>query len=56
MHTLKIIATVFDVLFIIIIFYFQRALRWNRKDDRASIIGFWTMIELYILNVVCIWQ
>lgn len=55
MYTVKIITTIFNILFALIIFYFQKGLRWKRENDRASIVGFWTMISIYVLNTICMW-
>lgn len=55
MYTVKIITTIFNILFAFIIFYFKKNLRWKRESDKASIIGFWMMIGLYALNIICMW-
>lgn len=55
MHTTKILVTVSNILFAILIIHFSRGLKWKKLDDRASIIGFFAMDLLYALNVVCIW-
>lgn len=53
MQTLKIIVSVFDVLYGIAILSFLLPLRWRNKNDRVSIVAFAGMIVLYALNILC---
>lgn len=52
---LKVLATVLDGMFGLILLFFCRNLHWWDKNNRASIIGFGLMILTYILNVFVIW-
>lgn len=55
MQVLKIITTVFNILFLFIIWFFVRGLSWSKKDDRFSIVGFGSMMLLYATNAFLIW-
>lgn len=54
MNTLKTVAIVLDIIFLLIIAFFSKNLKWHNEKDRASIVGFGMMIFTYILNIVCI--
>lgn len=54
MDALKTVVIVFDVLFLLIIVFFSKDLKWQNRKDRASIVGFGMMILTYILNIACI--
>lgn len=56
MQALKIITTIFNILFTLIIVFFSRGLIWSKEDDRFSIVGFGSMMVLYITNIFLIWQ
>lgn len=56
MQALKIITTVLNVLFILIILFFSRDLTWEKEDDRFSIVGFGGMTLAYALSIVCMWR
>lgn len=56
MQALKIITTVLNVLFFLIILFFNRGLSWEKKDDRFSIVGFGGMMLLYAVNTFLIWR
>ena len=55
MNTLKTIATVFNILNILTLLCFVNGLRWYKEDDRASIVGFWSMIILLMANSILMW-
>lgn len=55
MQALKIITTVLNVLFVLIILFFTRGLAWENKDDRFPIVGFGGMALAYALSIVCMW-
>ena len=50
----KIIATIFNLAFALIVLFFASKLSWKRKEDRASIVGFATMMLLYVADIVLI--
>lgn len=54
-ETLKIIMTVLNTLYLVLIFLFCRGLSWENKRDRASIIGFSLMMGVYALNIIVCW-
>lgn len=56
MDTLKTVTVVLNVIFILIFFWFSKGLRWRNRKDRASIIGFTTMILLYIMDSILIFK
>ena len=43
------ITIILDLVLSLTVLYFTRGLTWER--DKASLIGFWTMIFVYILNM-----
>lgn len=55
MQVLKIITTIFNILFFLIILFFCRGLSWSKEDDRFLIVGFGSMMILYLANIVLIW-
>lgn len=55
MQALRIITTVFNILFALIILWFSKPLSWQKEEDRFSIVGFGSMILLYCVNCVLIW-
>lgn len=55
MNTLKTIATVFNIINIFLLLCFVNGLRWYKEEDRASIVGFWSMIFLLTANSVLMW-
>ena len=55
MLTVKIIATIFNIAFALIVLFFASKLSWKHKEDRISIIGFVAMMLLYIADIVLIW-
>ena len=55
MLALKIIATIFNIAFALIVLFFTSKLSWKRKEDRVSIIGFSTMMLLYAADIALIW-
>lgn len=54
MNILKTVAIVLDILFLLIIAFFAKNLKWHNEKDRASIVGFGMMIFTYILNIICV--
>lgn len=56
LEALKVIATVLNLAYMIIIFLFCRGLSWERKQERASIIGFTSMMAVYVLNIMVFWM
>lgn len=56
MQALKIITIAFNILFALIVLWFCKPLSWRKEEDRFSIVGFGSMIVLYFLNTVLIWQ
>lgn len=55
MQALKIITTIFNIIFLLIIWFFSRSLSWSKEDDRFSIVGFGSMMILYLANIALIW-
>ena len=45
------IAVVADVLFILMILFFMRGLKWRDKEQRVTIAGFITMVAGAVLNI-----
>lgn len=56
MQVLKIITTVLNILFLLIILFFSHGLSWKNKNDRPSIVGFGGMALAYALSIVCMWR
>lgn len=56
MVTLKIITTALDALFTLIILWFCKTLSWQKEVERFSIVGFLSMIVVYLLNTMLIWM
>lgn len=54
MNTLETVTIMLNLLFLLIIAFFAKNLRWRNEKDRSSIIGFGMMILTYVLNIVCI--
>ena len=52
LHILETLAVAMNVVMGAIIAYFLSHLRWEQKENRASIVGFGVMLGLYILDVV----
>lgn len=48
---LKIIAMFLNIILALVVGYFLSPLRWANEDDRPSIIGFWSMLVAYVLNI-----
>lgn len=55
MQVLKFITTIFDILFLLIIWFFCRDLSWEKEHDKFQIVGFGSMMILYLANIVLIW-
>lgn len=55
MFVLKIITTILNLIFALIMIFFQNNLKWSNKQDRPSIIGFWGIVILYFQNIFCMW-
>lgn len=55
MQTFKTIVTIADFIFLLLLLFFMRGLSWGKKKDRASIVGFGTMIALYVANIFCVY-
>lgn len=48
---LKVIAIVFSFIFSAILAWFASALRWSKVEDRPSLIGFFSMAAVYLLDI-----
>lgn len=55
MQLIKIITTIFNIMFFLIIWFFSCGLNWSKEDDRFSIVGFGSMMILYLANIALIW-
>lgn len=55
MHALKIIATILNIAYFLIVLFFSRELNWQSKDDKASILGFGFMMVTNMLSILCFW-
>lgn len=54
MIILRYIAITLDIVFLCIIGFFVKDLRWEEVEHRPSLIGFWWMIMTLVLNVILI--
>ena len=52
MFVLKVIAIILNIIFAMLVGYFLSSLDWRNEDDRMSIIVFWMMLAVYMLNMV----
>ena len=55
MYALKIIATILNIAYFLIVLFFSRELNWQSKDDKASILGFGFMMITNMLSILCFW-
>lgn len=53
MKSIKVIATIFNVIMLLLLVLFGRKFTWQK--DKACIIGFGFMELTYLLNTLCIW-
>lgn len=51
MNISKLVVTFLDIVFILLLYFFQR-----EQTHRPTKIGFWAMIILFIENAVLIWK
>lgn len=54
MYALKVITIFLDVVFSFVMAAFMRSFKWTDERNRASIIGFFIMIIIYFMNILCI--
>lgn len=55
MYALKIIATILNIAYFLIVLFFSRELNWQSQDDKASILGFGFMMVTNMLSILCFW-
>lgn len=55
MYTVKIITTILNIIFFLLVLFFMRPLKWSNQDERFSIVGFWMMAITNILSIICMW-
>lgn len=55
MQALKIITTIFNILFAMIILWFCTSYSWQEEQDRYQIAGLGSMFLLYLLDSFLIW-
>lgn len=55
MYALKIIATILNIAYFLIVLFFSRELNWQSKGDKASILGFGFMMVTNMLSILCFW-
>jgi len=51
----KYLITISDFIMIACIGYFSSGLRWSRKEDRPSMVGFGWMMANIAISIVCMW-
>lgn len=54
MIVLRFITITLDVVFLFMLSFFMRGLRWSEPEERISLIGFGWMMLAFILNIALV--
>lgn len=54
MTAVKIIVAILNLAMALVFFLCGRELSWDNQDDRTTIVGFWFMIVLNLVNAILV--